>query len=684
MILNIEQLREKAHELALIHDPFFNRRPSWRLWREFKKDVSNIREFLDFLQEGHASCSQPAEEWLLDNAEFLEEQILVVRQLLSGVFLRDLPNLRRTGNKRILSICIDYLQHVDGYLDEDSLITYMKSYQQVSVLGIAEVWAIPLILRIALIKLLAEVTKEVRQRRETCILAERLLTRIDPSEWNQESLKAALSREGQEMPLSGSLIVHLVRHLREWADDSASVRELLMCELDNSTESLDRMISYEYQLQAAYQVTTGNLIESLRSVSRWDWNERFEQICMVEHTLREEKAGVYPLLDFSSRDVLRQQVERLANRLRVPENLIAEQAVRLSSSEYERVSSAPEGEKRVASDADELPRKAFAAYYLLEPSGMGELQKALKICGNSGSLPEISVLQRAPRSYLITLLGLLALVLIGFAGWIGRGTVNTTAGWTILALALLLPASEWAVAIAHWLIGFIRRPRPLLKYDFSSGVPPEATTMVVIPVIWSKVKEVQELTARLELHFLANRDPNIHFALLADFKDAPQETIEEDETVLAAARAGVEALNETYSGSSTSTFHLFHRSRSWNESEKAWMGWERKRGALVELVEILKGRPDINYHIVGDQSVLPGIRYVITLDADTQLPIGNARRLIGTLHLPYNRPRLNRSRTRVVEGYGVLQPCINISHMSALRSRFAFLWSADPGIDPYT
>jgi cellobiose phosphorylase len=721
MILNNEQLRQKAHELALTHDPYVRRRPSKRLWREFYADVENLRNFIRSLHDGCASCSQPAEEWLLDHAEFIEEQVLVIRHQLSNAFLRDLALLRKSGKARVLSICADYLEQVDGSLDEDSLVSYINSYQEVSVLTIAEAWAVPLILRIALIRRLAEVMELVRERREVCKLVEGLLARIESSKLSPDVINEVLEEAGQDMPLSGPVIVHLVRHLREWADDSATVREWLMCNLENGPDSLDRIISYEYQLQAAYQVTTGNLIGSLRKISRMHWHDQFEQICLVESTLREEKAGSYPLLDFSSRDLLRQRVEQLARRLHVPENLIAQKAVELAAKEYERakeveaagspaaseerghtsvkgkgthpqrkgdtplrgMSPTYECPQRIMSPIEELPRYAFAPYYLLEPDGLKELRHALKMCGAPRHLPEIGILRRATGTYFTILTGLFAFALFGSAVWIASGASFTADRWGIILTALFLPASEWAVTAAHWLI-CARRPRPLLRYDFSRGVPPEATTMVVIPVIWSTVKEVRELADRLELHYLANRDSNIHFALLGDLVDADAERMPEDTAVLAAARASIEQLNCAYSLPGRSTFHLFQRRRMWNPSEGVWMGWERKRGKLVEFVELLKGRSDTTYDfVVGDTAILPRIRYIVTLDADTQLPLGSAQRLIGTMHLPYNRPRLNHTQTRVIEGYGVLQPRIGISHGASLRSRFAYLSSSDPGIDPY-
>jgi cyclic beta-1,2-glucan synthetase len=182
---------------------------------------------------------------------------------------------------------------------------------------------------------------------------------------------------------------------------------------------------------------------------------------------------------------------------------------------------------------------------------------------------------------------------------------------------------------------------------------------------------VNTISDRLELHYLANRDPRIHFAILSDFRDSDTEEHLEDEAVLHAAERQIDRLNRAYP---ETTFHLFHRRRVWNDLEKTWMGWERKRGKLVEFVKLLKGSRNTSYStVIGDTSALSGIRYVITLDADTQLPLESAHRMIGAMHLPYNRARLNVSRTRVVEGYGVLQPRIGMTYESTQKSRLAAL-----------
>jgi cyclic beta-1,2-glucan synthetase len=674
MILTTEQLRERAHELALTHDLHVRRRESSKLRRSVVSDVNQLSSFIHDLRKRPTACSQPAEEWLLDHAEFLEEQALIVVDQFAEHFLYALPSLRISGELRILSICDDYLTQMDGSMEEKSLLAYINYYQEVSILTIAEVWVVPLVMRLALFRNLAKAMATIQERRAICMMVEQWLTRFEPSKFSPVALKSALEEAGQDIPLSGPMIVHLVSHLREWADDTAVIREWLMCKLDNGQESLDRIVAYEHELQASYQMRTGNLIGSMRSLSRWDWRVQFEQLCLVEQTLRQDPSGDYPLLDYSSRDTLRKRVEQLARRLHVPENLIANQVVKLATQHLEQA----QQDTMIHSN---LPRQAYIPYYLLEAKGIQQLQRELKACSNPRSIPEEGIWRRATGTYFNFLILSYVVILLGFIVWIGSGVRLTPLDLLLMVILLSFPAIEWATTWMHGLIEWRKGPTPLLRYDFSNGITSEATTMVVIPVIWSTTQEVREIADRLELHYLVSRDPNIHFALLGDFKDSETEQRPEDQAVLEAAQDSIEKFNRIYPGN---VFHLYHRRRLWNSSEGKWMGWERKRGKLVEFIELLKGKKDTSYdYIISDSSNLARIRYMITLDADTQLPPGSPQRMIGTMHLPYNRPRMNRARTRVIEGYGILQPRIAMSYQAANCSRLAYLWSGETGVDPY-
>ncbi|NBD23145.1 GH36-type glycosyl hydrolase domain-containing protein [Paenibacillus glycinis] len=717
MSTTIEQLSQHAHELALQHHTKAAASQPGYIKKHFEADIAGIRSFVALLQGEPVGCGQQAEEWLLDNAEFIEEQALDVKLHLAKPSLVHLPRLRREARLRIHALCLAYLDQADGILDEGTLRVFLNAYQEVSALTLAETRAIPIMLKVSLIGKIAETMALVRDRREVCSGVQQLLKRIEPSKLSADAIGKALEQAGQGEPLSGPWAAHLISHLREWSGDSAAIREWLVCKYENGSEDLDRVVTYEAKLQAAYQVKAGNLITSLRSNERRDWAELFEGISLLDRTMREDVTGLYPRLDAGSRNEILNRIEELARRMRVPESLVATQSLALAKQQYEiagadtgaadtRAAEMKAAESRaverrdaggavapaaLASDAlppaaqpqDELARQAFAAYYVFEPAGVNRLVQALKRCSEPRAMPAASLAGRAPANYFASLLGLFALLMIALAAWIVDWRTVSAAGMVAVLFALLFPVSEWVMTGLHFGIERICRVKPLLRYDYSNGIAPEAATMVVIPAIWSTAEEVEELADRLEIHYLGNRDPHIHYALLGDFADAGEERLPADEPLVAAGKACIDRLNRLYGGEGGSTFHYYQRARKWNPGEGVFMGWERKRGKLVEFVELLRGSGDTSYEVAhGDRNAMSGIRYIITLDADTQLPLGSAQRLIGTLHLPYNRPRLNKAGTRVVEGYGVLQPRVGTSHESAMRSRLAYFWS-DPGIDPY-
>ncbi|MDQ0064107.1 GH36-type glycosyl hydrolase domain-containing protein [Paenibacillus harenae] len=676
---NQVKLQEHAHKLALEHDPHGKPISSKSLWLWMEEDVRELRHFIAELNERAVACEQPAEEWFLDHSEFLEAELAGIKLELGGFPVNSLPVLSKSTRTRVSSICEAYLAYTDGLLNEDLFVAYLNAYQEVAVLTAAEAWSIPLFLKMELVRRLVSLAELLKERRAICGQVERMLSAIPASELTPERLKQSLEAEQVEMPLSGAMIVHLVKHLREHAEDSAHVGEWLICKMENEPADLDAILSYEYRLQAEYQVGTGNVIGSLRKLSRWLWNELFERVSIIEQTLRQEQAGDYPRLDGASRHTLRYRVELLARRMKVPENLVASQAVRLADEHYS-AASAPEGVPAA------LPsRSSYVSYYLLDACGMRDLRQALKQCGKAGALPEAGLRLRASGLYLqmVALGTLIALTCFSIAIGVGAGLDFPVSAGALAAclLLLLIPASDWAVTVVHWLIERMTRPTRLLRYDFSKGVPEEASTMVIIPVIWSRPGNIRTTFERLELHYLANREPNIHFGILSDFQDADAEKQPEDDALLQLAKAEIDRLNREYPAA---TFHLFHRSRLWNPSEHTWMGWERKRGKLEEFVKLLKGERDTSYDVIyGDSSALKEIRYVITLDADTQLPLESARRMIGAIHLPYNRPRLDRSGTKVAEGYGVLQPRIGMTYESARKSRLTALFAFEAGLDPY-
>ena len=404
-----------------------------------------------------------------------------------------------------------------------------------------------------------------------------------------------------------------------------------------------------------------------------DWREFVETMSVVDQKLREDPANIYGRMDFATRDRYRHVIERIAKSTRLSESEVARKAVQLAH------------EGRAGAGADDRTR--HVGYYLID-RGLSRLERAAET-----RLPPIERLRRtAGRTPLLLYLGAIALLTAVFTGLLlEKGHADGLDGWVLAPLGVLaaLCTSHLAVALVNWLVTLLATPDPLPRMDYSTGIPSEFRTLAVVPTMLVNEADLDALLEALEVRFLANQDSNLHFGLLTDFPDAQQERLPGDEALVQRARAGIDALNEKYrhtrNDDGDDTFFLFHRPRRWNPEERLWMGYERKRGKLEELNSLLRGGAmDRFSHIAGNTEVLSNVKYVITLDTDTQLPRDTARQLVGAMAHPLNRPRYDERRQRVVAGYGILQPRMAVSLSGANRSLYARLCSSEPGIDPYT
>ena len=244
------------------------------------------------------------------------------------------------------------------------------------------------------------------------------------------------------------------------------------------------------------------------------------------------------------------------------------------------------------------------------------------------------------------------------------------------------------MAVINRLISESSRPSRLPRLAFAHGIPPEHRCMVVIPSMLSSPRSGAELAHQLELHYLANPDKGVQFGLLTDWPDATTEDCADDAALLDSALASISRLNGLYpvGADEPMRFVLLHRRRRFAVSERRWMGWERKRGKLEQLIGMLatgSASPFIDLGAVSH--VAPGVRYVLTLDSDTRLPPGRMRDLVGVAAHPHNRPRLSADGRRVEHGYGILQPHV-ATPLPAPEdvTLYHWLFSGQSGIDPYS
>ena len=544
-----------------------------------------------------------AAEWLLDNFYLLERTVRQIREAMPPGYYRRLPELAQTafqGFPRVYAIARAFTGEGRERLDLVQVERFLLAYQEITPLTIGELWALPTMLRLALIELLdgAFTTLLSAQRRATS------------------------------------------------AVDSAEV-----------------------------DIVVANCFLGLQTLARQDWKAFFDAVSRVEGILRQDPAGVYAHMDSATRDHYRHIIEEIARLSRKSEEDVAWSAISLAKQ-------AEKDSWRRRRDGG-TPRTGHVGYYLLVPQGREQLEARL------GYRPRLSerflrgLRRRALTAYLGGIAFLSTLFMVAFQtfglSWGGR--------WyhlPVLALLTIVPALTIAVDLINWLVTHTVPPRLLPRLNFQQeGVPAECSTMVVIPCLITTPEEVKALLQQLELHYLGNADPRLGFALLTDFRDAPAPHMPEDEALLTQAREGIEALNRKYGGPHGGPFYLFHRARRWNASEGCWMGWERKRGKLVEFNRLLAGETTSYYLQVGNMAFLPAVRYVITLDADTILPPGTAARLIATLAHPLNRPEFD-SQGKLVAGYTILQPRMEVQPTATARSRFARIFSGDSGVDLYS
>src|ERR1700719_1500692 len=250
-------------------------------------------------------------------------------------------------------------------------------------------------------------------------------------------------------------------------------------------------------------------------------------------------------------------------------------------------------------------------------------------------------------------------------------------------LILFLPSSQSAVQLMNYLLTSLLPAEILPKLDFTEAIPDNCVTMVAVPSLLLSEQQVRELVENLEVRFLRNHDPNVHFALVTDLPDS-REPAREDNPLITLCSDLIRELNEKYASQNMCSFFLFHRHRVYNPREKSWMGWERKRGKLLDLNKLLRGQYDSFPVKIGELSILPRVRFVITLDSDTELPRGSAHRMVGALAHPLNQAIIDPETNTVVDGYGILQPRVGVNVQSTARSRLATIYAGETGFDIYT
>src|SRR6187399_2291633 len=568
----------------------------------------------------------PASEWLLDNFYLVEEQVVIARKHLPKGYSEALPYLAEgmsADMPRVYDIVLEIIAHSDGRVDVSSLTSFIASYQAETTLTLGELWAIPIMLRLAVIenlrRIAGKIALDVIDHNLADHWADKMIATIKEKPADLILVIADMARS--KPILDSHFVATFTRKIQGIGPSLALPLNWIEQQLAALGTSSNDLVLQENQRQAIDQVSVRNSIGTLRFIGATDWREFVETLSSVEQVLRQDKTGTYPLMDFATRDSYRHVVERISKSSDLSETEVAQKAIELS-------------QQNKKEDLDSK-RKKHVGYYLIDKG----LEEAEHVCGMHYTL-RLKINRAFAKIPVFTYIFSIFFLSIVSAAWLfymvyHQGNHN----WqilTIVGLFSFLGCLQLAVSLVNWLSTVLVKPQLLPRMDYSNGIPTECRSMVVVPTMLT-------------------------------------------------SEAYIEELNEKYTSPESNTFYLLHQPRTWNRREKKWMGYERKRGKLSALNAFLRERGQNDFSlIVGDLGIVTNIKYVITLDSDTQLPRESVWKFIGNMAHPLNHPVYDPNKKRVIDGYGILQPRVEPSLPKSGTSLYLRMQGNLSGIDPYT
>ena len=651
-----------------------------------KEDFEIIKEVYKLLNE-HLEIGipiHPAGEWILDNLYIIEEAI---KNICKDLTLKKYTNFlgiangRYEGFARIYVLAGEMVAYTDGKINGENLKQMLMAYQNKKSLSMNEIWNIGLFIQIVLIENIREICEyiyscQMQKEKVENILSKFFNTKVKPSH-------ATVINSIKLTPMRNSFIEYMSYRLKKYGRKAFAYLNILEEEVEKTGNDISEIVKKEHFDVAVKKVLVGNAIITLKNISRVNFLEIFESINGVEDILKQDPAQQYDKMDVDTKTYYRNKIQEISKKTKISEIYIAKKCLELSKKAKEKL--------EINDINDE--RKTHIGYYLID-KGRNELAKELVNKNIRLLSNETKVNYYIFGIWIITII--LALTLsIGeyflLAKHINNSILNTIYTSVIFIISII-PIENIVTKITQYILSKIVKPKVIPKLDFQNGIPEEYATVVAIPTILNSKEKVKKLMEKLEVYYIANKSDNLYFTLLGDCTTENTENAPFDDEVIQEGIKQTKKLNEKYPDTKFPKFNFIYRKRTWNDKEEAYMGWERKRGALNQFNEYLLDKIKNpfrintieNYKQDTDKSKIPNITYIITLDADTDLTLNSGLELVGAMAHILNRPKLNPNKDLVIEGHGLIQPRVGVGLLESRSTLFTQIYAGEGGTDSYT
>ncbi len=670
-MLEKEQLQRHLEKAATNHNIINKTQKNTYPIPELVENFEAIEEVYKLLNE-HLKLGigiHPAGEWLLDNFYIIEETVKQIKKELPINKYKNFVGIANgdyKGFARIYVLASEIVAYSDNKIDRESLEEYLKSYQTKKTLSMDEIWNIGIFIQIAIIKNIAEICSKIYSSQIQKYKAENIAQRILE---NKEKASTRIKNNSQDM-MKYPFIEYMSYILKRYGKKANAYLIALEEVVEKLGTTVSDVIKKEHFDIANQKVLMGNSITSIKEVQRINFLEIFEKINGVEEILKQDPANVYSNMDHKTKEYYRGKIKEISKKSKISEIYIGRKMLELAQENFEK-----EG----------INKKSHIGYYLID-KGISELYQKIGYISKRQETPE-----NKAKIYIMAITAL-SIVLSALLSYILDLRIKRVEVAIISFILFLIPSSEVIVQIIQTILSKIVKPKLIPKIDFSNGINKENTSMVIIPTILSDKNKVKEMFENLERYYLANKSENLYFALLGDCTQSKTQEDKADLEIIEEGKKQVELLNKKYPNEEFSIFNFLYRNREWNEKESSFLGWERKRGMITQFNEYLLHRENpfrtntIEESIKQGKSkeILKQIKYIITLDADTDLILNSALELVGAMAHILNKPVIDEQKNIVIDGYGIMQPRVGINLDISYKTLFTKIFAGAGGIDSYT